>query len=111
MKSGLPYDHTDPSSIERYAQRLLNRSLKKVLGEEELSKYSFKGKGSLGQMLEKAYFKYTPNSLSKPDFEEAGVELKSNPLKRINRGLVSKERLVLNIINFEEVDGGNFVVE
>src|SRR5690606_23026335 len=48
------------------------------------------------------YFNYRPNSIAEPDFLEAELELKTTPLKKISRGLVSKERLVFNIINFEE---------
>ncbi len=63
------------------------------------------GKGSFGQFLEKLYFGYNPNSSPKPDFEEVGIELKSSPLKYINKNtqLVAKERLVLNIINYDKL--------
>lgn len=48
------------------------------------------------------YFQYKPNSKAEPDFPEAGVELKSTPVKKKSKGLVSKERLVFNIINYKE---------
>ena len=39
-----------------------------------------------------------------PDFEEAGVELKSTPVKRDSKGkLVPKERLVLGLINYMNI--------
>lgn len=94
------YDPNDPKSIEQYAQLLLNKSLREVLGAEIVQVYS--GKGKLGQLLEDLYFKYKPNSNSKPDFAEAGVELKTTPVKQTSKGVVSKERLVFNIINFKE---------
>lgn len=100
MKQELPYDVTNPSSIEKYAQRLLNKSLKDILGGA--IQQTYKGKGKLGQILEDLYFNYKPNSNSEPDFKEAGVELKTTPIKRNANGLVSKERLVLNIINYNE---------
>jgi DNA mismatch repair protein MutH len=96
----LPYDKTDANSIEVYAKRLLNKTLKEVLGDESVQKYS--GKGKLGQALEDLYFQYKPNSNSEPDFSEAGLELKTTPLKAITKGYVSKERLVFNIINYNK---------
>lgn len=37
-----------------------------------------------------------------PDLQEIGLEIKTTPIKQIKKGLVSKERLVFNIINFNE---------
>ena len=40
---------------------------------------------------------------------EAGVELKATPFKKLKNGKYSsKERLVLNIINYEKVANENF---
>ncbi len=96
----LPYNKKDSKSIESYAKRLLNKSIREVLGSH--IKQTYFGKGKLGQALEDLYFQYKPNSGSGPDFVEAGVELKTSPLKRTTKGLTSKERLVFNIINYEE---------
>ena len=102
----LPYDSTSPSSIENYAKQLLNKSLRDLLGE---SLISYKGKGKLGQLVEDIFFGYKPNSNAAPDFPEAGVEVKTAPIKRLrNNELTSKERLVFNIINFEEEHKYNF---
>lgn len=101
------YDPSSPKSIEKYAQGLIDKSLRGALGNSIVQKYS--GKGKLGQILEDLYFQYKPNSISQPDFSEAGVELKTTPIKQINKGLVSKERLVFNIINFNEEHKNTFV--
>lgn len=102
----LPYDKTSPSSIEAYSQKLLNKSLKDVIGE---TVDAYKGKGKLGQLVEELFFQYKPNSNAGPDFPEAGVEVKTTPLKRLkNNELTSKERLVFNIINFEEEHRNDF---
>ncbi len=100
MEPTLPYNRKDSKSIEAYAQRLLNKSLRVVLGSQIKQTYS--GKGKLGQILEDLYFQYKPNSESEADFQEAGVELKTSPLKKTTKGFTSKERLVFNIINYEE---------
>ena len=60
------------------------------------------GKGAIGTVIEESWFGYTPNSDSKPDFPEAGIELKVIPYLRGNKGIRAKERLVCNIINYME---------
>lgn len=59
--------------------------------------------------MEKFYFGYEPNSNSEADFAQIGMELKSSPLKQLkNDEFRSKERLVLNIINYVNVVNQNF---
>ncbi len=71
--------------------------------------HSYSGKGNFGQVLEKFYFGYEPNSLAEADFAQIGMELKSSPLKQLkNNEYRSKERLVLNIINYVNVVNQNF---
>ncbi len=101
INSNLPYDDGEVNSILNYALLLLNKSLSDVI-EKDLET-SFKGKGKFGQKVEKLYFKYEPNSKSEPDFAKVGMELKTTPLKEIKRGFVSKERLVFNSIDFNEI--------
>lgn len=60
------------------------------------------GKGAVGTTIEESWYGYTPNSESKPDFPEAGVELKATPYIRGKNGIRAKERLVCNIINYME---------
>lgn len=58
-------------------------------------------KGGLGQLVEKCVFDMDLNSLSEPDFHYAGIELKVTPYKKVSGNkLSSKERLVLNIIDY-----------
>lgn len=60
-------------------------------------------KGGLGQIIEESYFGYEINSNKAPDFEKLGIELKVTPIKELKNGQISaKERLVLNIINYEK---------
>ena len=98
--SALTYDKSSKESILEYARRLLGKSLKDLY---EHSKLPQSGKGGLGNAVEKYHFGYEPNSKSEPDFKEAGVELKCTPLKCISDGsMLSKERLVLNVIDYIE---------
>ncbi|WP_371811651.1 Sau3AI family type II restriction endonuclease [Flavobacterium sp. M31R6] len=80
------------------------------LGERpKILEHSYSGKGNFGQVLEKFYFGYEPNSVSEADFAQIGMELKSSPLKQLkNDEFRSKERLVLNIINYVNVVNQNF---
>ena len=58
-------------------------------------------KGALGHVIEENVFGYSRNSNQEKDFPEAGMELKVTPYKKNKNGSYSsKERLVLNIINY-----------
>lgn len=59
-------------------------------------------KGSIGQMMEESWFEYPINNDARPDFPEAGVELKVTPYIRTRNGVSAKERLVCNIIDYME---------
>jgi len=99
----LPYRPNDKASIIAYAKKLEGKTLRMACGEVVAS-HHYAGKGNFGQVLEKFYFLYEPNSDAEPDFAEVGLELKTTPLKRLqNQAYRSKERLVLNIINYEEI--------
>ena len=101
-------DITSADSIIEFAKQLKNQTLRQACGSE-IEKHGYKGKGNFGQILEKFYFGYEPNSDAEPDFKEAGIELKSSPLKTLKNGdYRSKERLVLNIINYLEVHKEEF---
>lgn len=94
----MKYDYTSQEDILTHARRLLGNSLRGLYQE---SIQAHKGKGGLGVSVEDLHFQYRPNSTAAPDFPEAGVELKCTPLKAKKDGsLVSKERLVLNIIDY-----------
>jgi DNA mismatch repair protein MutH len=104
----LPYNPSDKNSIIEYAKKLKGKSLRQVCDPKVLE-HSYSGKGNFGQVLEKFYFGYEPNSLAEADFSQIGMELKSSPLKQLkNKEYRSKERLVLNIINYVNVVNQNF---
>ena len=102
------YNINSADSIIDFAKLLKDQTLRQACGVE-IEKHGYKGKGNFGQILEKFYFGYEPNSDAEPDFLEAGLELKSSPLKTLKNGEYrSKERLVLNIINYLEVHKEEF---
>lgn len=97
------YDPASRESILAYAERLVGRSLREAL-DELPERIDFKvDKGGFGTVLERGYFGYEPNSRPEPDFAGAGLELKSTPLKPKGSQLVSKERLVLGMIDYVAV--------
>ncbi|MCX7544156.1 Sau3AI family type II restriction endonuclease [Marinicella gelatinilytica] len=108
MNKRIKFDIYSAESIVNFAKNLKNQTLRQAC-DEDIEKHGYKGKGNYGQVLEKFYFGYEPNSNSEPDFPEAGIELKTSPLKTLKNGSIkSKERLVLNIINYLEVHKEDF---
>ena len=104
----LLYNPSDKISVIDYAKKLKGKSLRQVC-DDNILEHSYSGKGNFGQVLEKFYFGYEPNSIAEADFTQIGMELKSSPLKQLkNNEYRSKERLVLNIINYLNVVNQNF---
>lgn len=102
------YNPKNEKSVILYAKRLENNSLRNLV-EEPKDENRYSGKGKFGQTLEKFYFDYEPNSDSRADFPEIGVELKASPLKKLSKGSIkSKERVVLNIINYLDIVSEEF---
>jgi DNA mismatch repair protein MutH len=116
------YDKGDPLSIEAFSQRLIGKSFRDIIVEDEarqspmilheaISSYGVsdvtetkRNKGNLGQIIEEKFFHYACNSDSRPDFHEAGVELKVTPYKiNKNGSLSAKERLILTMIDYYKV--------
>ena len=92
--------------ILAFAQLLEDKSVEECSAAHRLeSFYEHAGKGGYGQYLENAYFGLETNSFSRPDFYPVQLELKAASLiKNATTGLLQpKERLVLNIIDYEEV--------
>ena len=104
----LPYDPSDRDSIIGYAQRLVGTTLRDHIEVEEIQDPHVR-RGSFGNAVEEYYFKYDINSDQNPDFAEVGLELKTTPLRRgKNNTLVSKERLVLTMIDYMTVVNEDF---
>ncbi|MDD7464113.1 MAG: Sau3AI family type II restriction endonuclease [Anaerococcus sp.] len=120
MRENLPYDDTDPYSIFNYALDLVGYNFKDVLVSniddegllyEKIEYYNNpRGKGSLGNLLEKYYFYYEPNSNPAPDFEKAGTELKVTPYEKTKTGKKKAgERLVITMIPYDRPISDNFM--
>lgn len=119
------YDKTNPLSIENYAQKLIGKTFQDVIDADEqkqpmlvreTSSYGVaevsevkRNKGNLGQIIKKRFFHYACNNDARPDFHEAGVELKVTPYKvGANGKLSAKERLILTMIDYFSVVNEEF---
>lgn len=102
------YNREDIESIIAYAKNLEGKNLREACSVE-IEEHGYTGKGNFGQILEDYYFNYKPNSDSRSDFHEVGLELKSTPLKKLkNNELRVKERLVLNMIDYTKIVNQDF---
>lgn len=101
--ANLPYDGSNKQSIYHYAMDLRGSTLREKSKANAIDDIK-KNKGSFGNAVETHYFMLNLNSDSAPDFKEAGLELKTTPLKRCKGGgLAAKERLVLGMIDYMQV--------
>lgn len=106
----LPYDQSSQESILSYTLLIVGKSLREVIDLSNLDQNKL-NKGGFGQILEKYYFYKELDSASQPDFLEAELELKTSSLQRLKtKGqLRAKERLSLNIINYEKLIEQDFI--
>ena len=121
------YDSSSPLSIEEYSKKLIGKSFRDVIREDEknngftlheknevkslseLKKEAKLNKGNLGQLIEEHFFHYHCNSDARPDFPDAGVELKVTPYKIVSGGrLTAKERLIITMIDYFAVVNETF---
>lgn len=102
------YNRENIESIIAYAKNLEGKNLREACSVE-IEEHGYSGKGNFGQIVEEYYFKYKPNSDSRSDFHEVGLELKTTPLKKLkNNELRAKERLVLHLIDYIEIVNQDF---
>jgi len=110
----IKYDKNSIESIVEFAKLLRWKSFTSFL-PWDIKNWKGWNKWNLWQFLEKYYFEKKLDNKSEADFAEAWIELKATPIKRIKKwDIRSKERLVLNIINYiniidEKWDNSTFV--
>lgn len=124
MEYIIEYDRRSPGSIEAYAQKMIGKTFRQIIEEDERKNTMLReemsygssdvsetkrNKGNLGQIIEERFFHYECNSDSRADFHEAGVELKVTPYKvNKNGSLSAKERLILTMIDYYQVVNESF---
>lgn len=94
---------------DKVHQRALD-SIGLTLGEiDKKNEKNVKNKSYPGNVIEQIWFDHPADNISKPDFPEAGIELKVTPLDKRTKTikkkkvthLIAGERLVLNKINYK----------
>jgi DNA mismatch repair protein MutH len=104
-----PYDKNSADSIYEHALQLTGKSLSQVIQLPQDSD-NLKDRGKLGTLVERFYFKHSPPNDNNPDFPEAGVELKVTGVIKNKAGTYkAKERLVLTMINYENIVNESWV--
>lgn len=99
------YAHFDGDSatedeVLEHARRLKGKRLRDVIPASGRVSESKPGdKGAVGQLVERA-FGLARSSEQRPDFGNAGIELKVVPLKRSSRSVRSKERTSVTMIDY-----------
>lgn len=88
---------------EKEILEITKKAMHKTFGDFGLDEsYTGRNKGGLGGFVEEHIFGYKANSDDNPDFIDAGIELKVTPVKKnLDGSISSKERLVLNMINYK----------
>lgn len=103
--------YNTPDEVYKQGKKILNKSIINFIPKEELPSiqnylllYKNRRKGYLGDLVETYLFGIPNNSKSEADFNIAGVELKTSPIKKNkNNSYSAKERLVFSDINYSEI--------
>lgn len=91
--------YSTKKEILKRAQQIIGIPFKDIDKKGILSS----GKGAIGNLIQECWFHIPVNNDPRPDFVEAGVELKAHPFRYNKNGkVVAKERLVCDIINYME---------
>lgn len=103
------YDRKDKLSVLKYASKLSGHTLREFTERFDSLQTSVSTKGKYGTLLEELFFGYDPNNKAEADFNEIGVELKSTKLvNKKTLGWDPGERLILNVINYQNVKKDSF---
>ena len=89
------------SALGKTFGELQKMKVKTIKSEDSDDSNEGFNKAFFGHLFETDVFGMNINSFSRPDFEDAGIELKVTPYKKNKDNTLSaKERLVLNIIDY-----------
>lgn len=90
--------------LHEQALKAVGKPLKELVKEETVQKYydNPKNKGWIGNSIESDWFGLANNSRQEADFSNLGVELKVTPIRQTKAGWSAKERLSLNIFDFND---------
>lgn len=99
------FDATDRDSVLRHAQRLVGRTAQDIAllaSDAGLPWDPNTSKGSAVLLIEQ-HFGITPNMDAGPDLASAGIEIKSAPRSRNDKGIRAKERTSITMIDYHRI--------
>lgn len=96
------YDKNDRESIIEYALKTKDKKISDLFDHEVM--FNSKDKGSVGNLIQEHYFGIPRNSSIEPDFENAGIELKSFGYWDDGTSQRADQRLALSKIDFMEFE-------
>ena len=90
--------------VHQHALKTENKQIKSLIKKETLDKYyqNPKNKGWIGNSIEEDWFGVKNNSRNEPDIPHLNLEIKVTPISKTRNGWSAKERLSLNIFNFNK---------
>ncbi|MGO2205083.1 Sau3AI family type II restriction endonuclease [Staphylococcus xylosus] len=90
--------------VHEHAKEAVNKKIKDLVTKETVEKYYAKrnNKGWIGNAIESDWFNVPNNSRHEADIPYLGLEIKVTPIKKTRNGWSAKERLVLNIFDFND---------
>ncbi len=90
--------------LHKQALKAVGKPLKELVEEESIDYYYSNrlNKGWIGNSIESDWFGLANNSRQEADFADLGVELKVTPIRQTKAGWSAKERLSLNIFDFND---------
>jgi DNA mismatch repair protein MutH len=98
------YDNSNITSIVKYANKLIGKTIDNIIISSPYENiYKTKDKGNIGKIIEKHWFDIEPNSSSLPDFDKVGVELKIIPLIQQKTKIAVKERTKVCSIDYKKL--------
>lgn len=96
------YDKSDKESIIEYAEKAKDKKISDLFDIQ--FDFNSKDKGAVGNLIQEHYFGIPRNSSTEPDFEEAGIELKSFGYWNDGNNQRADQRLALSKIDFMEFE-------
>lgn len=106
----MDFDASDRDSVLHHAKRLVGRTadeIASIAAEEHAIWDPNASKGSFGHLIE-SWFGLEANSDAGPDLPDAGIEIKSVPLRPAGRELRSKERTSITMIDYHRISAEPF---
>ena len=88
--------------VHSHAKKAVNKKVRDVVKRETVFNYNSKNKGWVGNSIESDWFGIPNNSKKEADFPNLNLELKVTPIRKTRNGWSAKERLVLNIFDFND---------